>query len=231
MSQRFTDLDDEFALVEQTAAEAGLRQRHAAPGPPELGQRSRGRPRERGLLGRRASGAGVPARGGRERARLGHRGPGRGPHLGGHRPARPRAVRLAPRRAVRARQDRACGGRGHPLRSRRARIVVGTGLGGRTAVALHRRHPQLLARLALVDTLPGAGWERAQDCTDPKTPESPERFASREEAFAVLASRRPERSSRALRRRFFMSWSRTRTVHGGGGIIRATCPAAGHRAR
>jgi len=76
----------------------------------------------------------------------------------------------------------------------RARIVVGTGLGGSTAVALHRRHPQLLAQLALVDTLPGSGAGRALDGP------GPERFASREEAFAVLASRLPERRSRALRR-------------------------------
>jgi pimeloyl-ACP methyl ester carboxylesterase len=79
----------------------------------------------------------------------------------------------------------------------RARIAVGTGLGGLTAVALHRRHPRLVAQLALVNTLPGAGAERARHGTGP---ESPERFASREEAFAELASRRPERGSQALRR-------------------------------
>jgi pimeloyl-ACP methyl ester carboxylesterase len=85
----------------------------------------------------------------------------------------------------------------------RARIVAGAGLGGLTAVALHRRHPRLLARLALVNTLPGAGPDRAQAVAGRQAPEGhgcPERFAGRADAFAVLASRRPERGSQAIRR-------------------------------
>lgn len=74
----------------------------------------------------------------------------------------------------------------------RARLVVGSGLGGRTALALHRRQPRLLPRLALVATLPGSApaprWA------------APERFASRTEALAALTARWPERSAASLRR-------------------------------
>jgi pimeloyl-ACP methyl ester carboxylesterase len=76
----------------------------------------------------------------------------------------------------------------------RARLVVGSGLGGRTALALGRRQPRLLPRLALVGTLPGSIPEPAQDWP------GPERFASRAEAVAALAGRRPERSAGFLRR-------------------------------
>jgi pimeloyl-ACP methyl ester carboxylesterase len=76
----------------------------------------------------------------------------------------------------------------------RARLIVGSGLGGLTALALRRRHAQLLPRLALVNTLPGSVSGR------PGKWAGPERFASREEAFAVLAARRLEHSRQALRR-------------------------------
>lgn len=83
----------------------------------------------------------------------------------------------------------------------RARLVAGTGLGGLTAIALHRRNPRLVAQLALVDTLPVTRPDHAQDDdTARQAAESPERFASREEALAVLAGRRPERGRQALRR-------------------------------
>jgi pimeloyl-ACP methyl ester carboxylesterase len=76
----------------------------------------------------------------------------------------------------------------------RARLVAGAGLGGLTALALRRRHARLLPGLALVSTLPGAApgreWRRS----------GPERYASRAEALAALAGRRPESSRRALRR-------------------------------
>ncbi|SNQ47748.1 conserved hypothetical protein [Frankia canadensis] len=39
----------------------------------------------------------------------------------------------------------------------RARLVVGSGLGGLTALALAVRRPELVRRLVLLDTLPGAG--------------------------------------------------------------------------
>jgi len=74
----------------------------------------------------------------------------------------------------------------------RARLVVGNGLGGRTALAVRRRQPRLLPRLALVGALPGSrpalGWP------------GPENFASRADALAALAARRPERSAQSLRR-------------------------------
>ena len=200
MSQGFTDLDDEFALVEETAAEAGLsggtlpRVRRSwvnvptgghvsgvfwGEGQAELvflhdaGESARAWDTVALAAGRTSVAIDLPGHGRSDWRRDGHYEPGK------IAPAVAEAIRsFAPR----------------------ARIVVGAGLGGRTAVALHRRHPQLLARLALVDTLPGAGSGRVQDSTDPKTPKRPERFASREEAFAVLASRRPERGSRVLRR-------------------------------
>jgi len=76
----------------------------------------------------------------------------------------------------------------------RARLVAGAGLGGLTALALRRRHARLLPGLALLNTLPGAApgraWRRS----------GPERYASRAEALAALAGRRPESNRRALRR-------------------------------
>jgi pimeloyl-ACP methyl ester carboxylesterase len=77
----------------------------------------------------------------------------------------------------------------------RARLVVGSGLGAHTALALSRRQPRLQLRLALVvSTLSGAGPGRGQ-----RWP-GPERFAGRSEALAALAARRPERSAQSLRR-------------------------------
>jgi hypothetical protein len=98
-SKEFTELGDEFALVAQTAVEAGI--------PDGVLPRAR-----RGWVnvpaGGRVSGVfwgeGPPElvflHDSGESARLGRRCPGRRPCLGGHRPARPWALRLAPRRAV-----------------------------------------------------------------------------------------------------------------------------------
>jgi pimeloyl-ACP methyl ester carboxylesterase len=72
----------------------------------------------------------------------------------------------------------------------RARLVVGSGLGACTAIALHRRHPQLLPRLALLRPLPGTAREWP----------GPWLFSDPSEAVAVLAARRPDHSARALRR-------------------------------
>jgi pimeloyl-ACP methyl ester carboxylesterase len=72
----------------------------------------------------------------------------------------------------------------------RARLVVGSGLGGHTALALHRRHPQLLPALAVLPPLPGAAREWP----------GPERFAGPSEALAALAVRRPGHSAQSLRR-------------------------------
>jgi pimeloyl-ACP methyl ester carboxylesterase len=75
----------------------------------------------------------------------------------------------------------------------RAQLVVGSGLGGRTALALHRRQPRLVPRLVLVSTLPGSVPGAAQRWS------GAERFASPAEAITALAVRRPERSEPSLR--------------------------------
>jgi esterase len=68
-----------------------------------------------------------------------------------------------------------------------ARLVVGSGLGGRAALALITTpRPAFLPRLALIDTLPGTA-ARGQEA-GPGT----ERFAGRGEAVARLAARHPE---------------------------------------
>ena len=72
----------------------------------------------------------------------------------------------------------------------RARLVVARGLGADSALALRRRQPRLVPRLALLLPLPGQGQEWP----------GPVRFASQAEALAALAARRPEHSSRSLRR-------------------------------
>ncbi len=76
----------------------------------------------------------------------------------------------------------------------RARLVVGSGLGGLTALALRRRQPRLLPRLVLVGTLPGSVPGPAREWPDD------ERFASPAEAVAALAVKRPERSEQSVRR-------------------------------
>jgi pimeloyl-ACP methyl ester carboxylesterase len=76
----------------------------------------------------------------------------------------------------------------------RARLVAGTGLGGLTALALRRRYARLLPALALIGTLPGLGSGRAWQRS------GPERYASRADALAGLATRRPESSGQARHR-------------------------------
>ncbi|HEX6519617.1 MAG TPA: alpha/beta hydrolase [Streptosporangiaceae bacterium] len=77
-------------------------------------------------------------------------------------------------------------------------LIVGSGLGGLAALALLPRHPELPARLALVSTLPRLPTSvpaRIRPDTG-----SGARFATREQAFRVLASRQPQRNRAALRR-------------------------------
>jgi len=74
----------------------------------------------------------------------------------------------------------------------RAGLVAGSGLGALTAIEAGRCQPALVRRLAIVGALPGSSRARQRI--------GGERFASREEAFAVLASRWPSRSQQALRR-------------------------------
>jgi len=77
----------------------------------------------------------------------------------------------------------------------RASLVVGSGLGGRTALALTTTpRPTFLPRLALIDTLPGTADHGQEAGT------GTERFCSRSEAVALLAARHPEWREAALQR-------------------------------
>ena len=78
----------------------------------------------------------------------------------------------------------------------RPRLVVGSGLGGLAALALTTApHPSLLPRLVLVDTLPGL---EALAAREPRT--GPERFVAREEAVNFLASIYPKWRPASIRR-------------------------------
>jgi len=193
-SEEFTELGDEFALIAETAAEAGTdtgalpRTRRAwvnvptgghvsavfwGEGPPEvvflhdIAESARAWDGVALAVGRPAVAIDLPGHGRSDWRRDGRYEPGK------LAPAVSEAIRsFAPR----------------------TRLVVGSGLGGRTALALGRRQPRLLPRLALVSTLPGSVPEPARQGP------GPERFASRAEAAAALAARRPERSAQALRR-------------------------------
>ncbi len=76
-----------------------------------------------------------------------------------------------------------------------AELVVGSGLGGRTALGLITTpRPAFVRRLALIDTLPGtAGSGQEADA-------GTERFRSGAEAVTVLAARHPEWRESALHR-------------------------------
>ena len=186
-SEAFTELGDEFALVAETAAEAGIatgslpRVRrnwvnvptggHVSgvfwgDGPPEvvflhdIGESARAWDAVALAFGHPSVAIDLPGHGRSDWRRDGRYEPGK----------------LAP--AV-----------GEAIRSfaPRAQLVVGSGLGGRTALALRRRQPRLVPRLGLVSA-PDHSWPGA------------ERFASPAEAVAALAARRPERSDQSLRR-------------------------------
>jgi pimeloyl-ACP methyl ester carboxylesterase len=94
----------------------------------------------------------------------------------------------------------------------RARLVVGDGLGGLTALALAQRHSALLPSVALVDTLPATGPQAsgspaAHSAAEGRVPESRpadgaalRRFAAPEEAVAALAGSHPGWPDLVLRR-------------------------------
>jgi pimeloyl-ACP methyl ester carboxylesterase len=193
-SGEFTELGDEFALVAQTAAEAGSvggelpRVRRAwvnvpagghvsgvfwGDGPPEvvflhgIGESARTWDAVALAVGRPSVAIDLPGHGRSDWRRDGRYQPGK--------------LASSVAEAIRSFAPR-------------ARLVAGSGLGGHTALALHRRQPRLLPRLALVSTLPGSGSEPAQ-----RWP-GPERFASPAEALAALTVRRPEHSAQSLRR-------------------------------
>ena len=77
----------------------------------------------------------------------------------------------------------------------RASLTVGSGLGGRTALALITTpRPAFLRRLALIDTLPGTA-AHGQEASA-----GAERFHGRDDAVALLAARHPEWAAEALHR-------------------------------
>jgi pimeloyl-ACP methyl ester carboxylesterase len=193
-SEEFTELGDEFALVAQTAAEAGAaggalpRVRRGwvnvpagghvsgvfwGDGPPEvvflhdIGESARAWDAVALTVGRPSLAIDLPGHGRSDWRRDGRYQPGK--------------LTSAVAEAIRSFAPR-------------AGLVAGSGLGGHTALALHRRQPRLLPRLALVGTLPGSEPGPGQ-----RWP-GPERFADRAEALAALAVRRPERSPQSLRR-------------------------------
>jgi pimeloyl-ACP methyl ester carboxylesterase len=193
-SEEFTELGDEFALVAQTAAEAGTaggglpRVRRGwvnvpagghvsgvfwGDGPPDvvflhdIGESARAWDAVALTVGRPSLAIDLPGHGRSDWRRDGRYEPGK--------------LASAVAEAIRSLAPR-------------ARLVVGSGLGGHTALALSRRQPRLTPRLALVSTLPGSGPGLAQEWP------GPERFTSRAEALAALAVRRPERSAQSLRR-------------------------------
>lgn len=216
-SSAYTELTDEFAIVAETAAEAGLGGR-ALPrvrrdwgsvpagghvsgvfwgeGPPELvllhhvGESARAWDAVALAAGRPSVAIDLPGHGRSDWRRDGRYEPGMvAPAVAG-------AIRsFAPR----------------------AGLVAGVGLGGLTALALGRRAPELLPRLALVNTLPGSPLSRT------RARAGAERFASREAALTVLAARRPESAGRRCAGRSATSSSGTRAGRGYGGTIPATC--------
>jgi pimeloyl-ACP methyl ester carboxylesterase len=193
-SEEFTELGDEFALVAQTAADAGIavdevpRIRRGwvnvpagghvsgvfyGDGPPELvllhdnGRSARAWDAVALAFGRSTVAIDLPGHGRSDWRRDGR--------------YEPASLASAVAEAIRSFAPR-------------AQLVAGTGLGGLTALALRRRHARLLPALALVGTLPGTApgqaWQRS----------GPERYASRADALAGLAARRPDSSRQALRR-------------------------------
>lgn len=203
-SEEFTELSDEFALVAQTAAEEGVpggelpRVRRAwvnvpagghvsgvfwGNGPPEavflhdIGESARAWDAVALAVGRPSVAIDLPGHGRSDWRRDGRYEPGK--------------LASAVAEAIRSFAPR-------------AHLVVGSGLGGRTALALHRRQPRLVPRLVLVSTLPGAVPNPARSW-----PEA-ERFASPAEAVAALAVRRPGRSEASLRREIRYELTRDR---------------------
>jgi pimeloyl-ACP methyl ester carboxylesterase len=79
-----------------------------------------------------------------------------------------------------------------------ARMVVGMSLGGLTALALTRRAPDLVARLALVDVTPGVDRDKAAPIA--AFIAGPESFESFDEILARTIEFNPTRTESSLRR-------------------------------
>jgi pimeloyl-ACP methyl ester carboxylesterase len=79
-----------------------------------------------------------------------------------------------------------------------AHAVVGMSLGGLTAIALTARHPELVARLCLVDVTPGVNAEKG--ATIAAFVRGPESFESFDEILQRTMAFNPTRSEASLRR-------------------------------
>ncbi len=79
-----------------------------------------------------------------------------------------------------------------------ARMVVGMSLGGATSMALARSHPDLVAKLALIDITPGVTREKSSDIAAFLA--GPETFASFDEILERTIQFNPTRSESSLRR-------------------------------
>ncbi len=79
-----------------------------------------------------------------------------------------------------------------------ARMVVGMSLGGATSIALARAHPELVAKLALIDITPGVTREKSSDIAAFLA--GPESFASFDEILERTIQFNPTRSESSLRR-------------------------------
>ena len=83
----------------------------------------------------------------------------------------------------------------------RARLVTGMSLGGLTAIVLASRTPELVPRLAVVDVMPGVSLTKAstQAGRQDRGP-APESYASQEEMVAEVVAGDPDRSESSMRR-------------------------------
>ncbi len=79
-----------------------------------------------------------------------------------------------------------------------ARAVVGMSLGGATAIALATRHPELVAKLVLVDITPGVDGDKTSDIVAFLA--GPETFASFDEILERTIQFNPTRTISSLRR-------------------------------
>jgi pimeloyl-ACP methyl ester carboxylesterase len=79
-----------------------------------------------------------------------------------------------------------------------ARLVVGMSLGGATSMALAGAHPELVAKLALIDITPGVTREKSSDIAAFLA--GPETFASFDEILERTIQFNPTRSESSLRR-------------------------------
>ncbi len=79
-----------------------------------------------------------------------------------------------------------------------ARLVVGMSLGGATSIALASAHPDLVAKLALIDITPGVTSEKSSDIAAFLA--GPESFASFDEILERTIQFNPTRSESSLRR-------------------------------